>query len=60
MRNECKPSLRRNDIGHWPKHLPKTSNFDSQPDAMRFIDESRSESAGKERVSRSVAGPRLA
>jgi hypothetical protein len=58
-RRQRKPTLRRSDIGQRPKQLAKPSDFDTQPHAMRFIHESRTERASKEQAPRNVTGPRL-
>jgi hypothetical protein len=58
-RRQYKPSLRRAHASQRPKQLPKPTDFDSQPRAMRFIDEPCSECARKEHIPRNVAGPRF-
>ena len=56
----AKPSLRRAHVGQRPKHRAKPPDLDSQPRAMRFIGELRSEGARDERVARDVSRPRFA
>src|SRR3989449_7941685 len=59
-RRQRKPSLRRAHVGQRPKHRAKPADFDSQPRAMRFVRELRSECARDERVPRYVSRPRFA
>src|SRR5262245_62559651 len=60
VRRARKASLRRAHTGEWAKHPAKSSDFDAQPRAMRFIADLRSERPRYENVPRHVPGPRFA
>ena len=59
-RCQLKPALGRTDRGESPKHSAQPPDFDTQPRAVRFVREFRSECALEQYIPRNVCGPRLA
>ena len=58
--HQREPSLRRVHAGQRPQHPAKSPDFDSQPSAMRFVCDLRSECPRDERAPRHVSRPRFA
>jgi len=59
-RRQQKAAVGRNDCGQCPQHSAQPPDFDTQPRAVRFIHELRSECARKKDIARHVSGRRLA
>ena len=59
-RRQEKPAPGRTYRGECPKHSAQPPDFDTQPRAVRFVHEFRSECARKQDIPRNVSGPRFA